>query len=91
MTPLKTFRMTLVSFNLAVVLDLLILQDKHNIRKLSLNIRLIYTRQRLGFLPVSKARANKLYLFRQCTDIVYIQLFINIVILDMEILTFVNE
>jgi len=29
------------------------------------------TRQRLAFLNVSKARINKLYIFRQCTYIVY--------------------
>ena len=31
-------------------------------------------RQRLTFLLVSKARTNKLYIFRQCTYIVYILL-----------------
>jgi hypothetical protein len=34
--------------NLAFVLDLLILQDKHNIRTLSLNIKLICTRCETG-------------------------------------------
>jgi len=29
-------------------------------------------RQRLNFLPVSNARTNKCYIFRQCTYIVYI-------------------
>jgi len=28
--------------------------------------------ERLTFLSVSKARANKLYIFRQCTNIVYL-------------------
>jgi hypothetical protein len=64
------------------VLDLLILKDKYNIRTWSLNVKLIWTRckttrkahQRLVFLPVSKAHANKLYIFRQCTDIVYVYL-----------------
>jgi hypothetical protein len=65
--------------NLAVVLDFLILQDKHNICTLSLNIKLICTRcetgkkasQRLTFLPVSKAGTNKLCILRQCKYIIY--------------------
>ena len=48
----------------------------------SLNVKLICTRcettwkarQRLAFLPVSKARANKFYIFRQCTYIAYLYL-----------------
>jgi hypothetical protein len=41
MTPMKIIRSTLVSDNLAVVLDILILQDKRNIHvcTLSLNIK----------------------------------------------------
>ena len=71
----------LFSDNLAGVLHVLILQDKHNTRTLSLNIKLICTwceivynrscqRQRLAFLSVS--RTNKFYIFRQCKYIVYI-------------------
>jgi hypothetical protein len=61
---------------LAVVLDFLILQDKHNLRTLSLNIKLIalaakQSRKRLAFLPVSKACTNKVYIFRQCIYIVF--------------------
>jgi hypothetical protein len=50
MTPMKTIRSTLVSDNLAVVLDILMLQDKHNIHvcTLSLNIKLICTRCETG-------------------------------------------
>ena len=70
----------LFSDNLAVVLHLLTLQDKHNIRTLSLNIKLFWTRceqarkarQGLPFLPVSNGRTNKCYIFRQCTYIVYV-------------------
>jgi hypothetical protein len=29
-------------------------------------------RQRLAFLPVSKARTNKFYIYRRCTYIVYV-------------------
>jgi hypothetical protein len=57
----------------------LTLQDKHNIRTLSLNIKFICTRskqawkarQRLAILPVSKARTNKFYIYRQCSWKVY--------------------
>jgi len=45
--PLKRLELRLFqlfSDNLAVVLDFLILQDKHNISTLSLNIKLICTR-----------------------------------------------
>ena len=65
---------------LVVVLDFLTLQDKHNIRTLSDNIKFICNRgepgernagQRLAFLSVSKAYANKLYIFQQATYIVY--------------------
>jgi len=51
MTPMKTIRPTLVSAisdDLTVVFDFLILQDKHNIRTLSLNIQLICTRCETG-------------------------------------------
>jgi hypothetical protein len=76
----------LFSENLAIVLDCLILQEKHNMHILSLNIKNKFalsakqdrkTRQMLAFLPVSKVRTNKLYIFRQCTYIVY--LFVHIV------------
>ena len=66
------------SDNLEVVLDFLTLQDKPNIRTLSLNIKFIYTRCETGLnsepsiLPVSKARTNKFYIYRQCTYIVYL-------------------
>ena len=43
MTPLNTIRTPLFSDNLAGVLDFLLLQDKHNIPTLSLNIKLICT------------------------------------------------
>ena len=77
MTPLTTIRMMLVSDNLAGVLEILILQDKHNIRTLSLNIKInLYSlrnkHEKLAILPVSKARTNKFYIYRQCTYIVYI-------------------
>jgi hypothetical protein len=57
MTPMKTIRSTLVSDNLAVVLDILMLQDKHNIHvcTLSLNIKLIA-------LAVKQARKARLRL-----------------------------
>ena len=76
----------LFSENLAIVLDFLILQEKQNMHILSLNIKNKFalsakqdrkTRQMLAFLPVSKALTNKLYIFRQCTYIVY--LFVHIV------------
>jgi len=58
--------------NLVVVLDFLILQDKHNIHTLSLNIKFALpakqtrtARQRLTFLPVFKVRTNKCYIFQQ--------------------------
>jgi len=41
MTPMKTIRTTLFSDNLSVVFDFLILQNKHNIRTLFLNLNLI--------------------------------------------------
>ena len=74
----------------------LILQDKHNIRTLSFNIKLIYTRcetcqkgsSKLAFLPASKARTNKLYIFRQCTYIVYIffqTMYVHYIFIDMYI------
>jgi hypothetical protein len=59
---------------LPVVLDLLILQDKHNIRN-AFALAAKQARkahQRIAFLLVSKARTNKLYIFRQCTYIVYV-------------------
>ena len=46
----------LFSDNLAVVLDLLILQDKHNIRTLSENVKLICTRYETGQNSSSKTR-----------------------------------
>jgi hypothetical protein len=46
----------LFSDNLAVVLDFLILQDKQNIRTLSLNIKLICTRCEIVLKSSSKAR-----------------------------------
>jgi len=74
MAPLKTIKTTLVS---AIFRQFgscyLILQDKHNLHTLSLNIKLICTRQRLAFLPISKACTNKFYIFLQCTYIVYIE------------------
>ena len=56
------------------------LQDKHNIRTLSLNIKFICTRCETGlksspkarYSAVSKARTNKFYIYRQCTYIVYV-------------------
>jgi hypothetical protein len=82
-TPLKMMRMTvflLFSANLAVVLCFLTLQDKHNICTLLENINFICTHcetgqkrhQRLVFLSLSKACTNNLYIFRQCTYVVYI-------------------
>jgi hypothetical protein len=45
-----------------------------------------YARQMLAFLPVSETRANQLYIFRQCTYIVYILVSIqNICNLSMHI------
>ena len=63
MTPLKTFRMTPVSAIFKQFVSCfgpLILQDKHNIPTVSLNIKLAakQARKRLVFLPVSKARVN---------------------------------
>jgi hypothetical protein len=48
--------------------------------------------QRLAFIPVSKACTNKLYIFQQCTYIVYVfsistELFL-IVLLDIVLLVF---
>jgi hypothetical protein len=40
------------------------LQDKHNIRTLSVNIKCIC--QKLAFLSVSKARTNKFYIYMVC-------------------------
>jgi hypothetical protein len=62
-------RNALLSDNLALVLNLLILQDKHSIRRLLVNIKLICSRYETGqekldkahFLTVSKARTNKLH------------------------------
>jgi hypothetical protein len=39
---------------------------------LSLNIKFICTRRRIAILPVSKARTNKFYFYRQCSYIVYL-------------------
>ena len=58
-------------------------KDKHNIRPLSKNIKFICiccetgqqsSPKALFFLPVSKAHTNKLYIFQQCTYIVYIHM-----------------
>jgi len=43
MTPMKTIRTMLFSDYLSVVFDFLILQNKHNIRTLFLNLNLICT------------------------------------------------
>ena len=67
--------------NLTSFPTFLTLQDKHNIRTLSLNIKYICTRcetglkssPKLAILPVSKARTNKFYIYRQCTYIVYLK------------------
>ena len=56
--------------NLTVVFSCLTLQDKHNIRTLSENIK--YICKRLAFLPISKTCTNKSYIFQQCTYIVYL-------------------
>jgi hypothetical protein len=70
MTPLTTIRMMLVSDNLAGVLEILILQDKHNIRTLSLNIKinLHSLRNRLQKL----AKYSFFYLFLKLLQINYI-------------------
>ena len=70
MTPLTTIRMMLVSDNLAGVLEILILQDKHNIRTLSLNIKinLHSLRNRLQKL----AKYSFFYLFLKLVQINYI-------------------
>jgi hypothetical protein len=74
-TPLKTIRMTIVLLfvdNMAVVLDFLALQDKHNIHcmyivsKCQIN-SLQNSPEKLAFLPVFKACTNKLYIFQECT------------------------
>ena len=72
----------LFSDNLVLVLDFLILQDKHNRRTLWVNIKCVYfcetgqkSPQRLVFLPVSKAPTSKLYILRECTDIVYMYMY----------------
>ena len=60
------------------VLNFLALQDKHNIRTLSVHITLksLWNRWESSpeprFFPVSKARRNKCYVCRQCMYIVYI-------------------
>ena len=67
----------LFSDNLAVVLDFLILQDKHKytyiVVKYKINLRLLRSSvEKLAFLPISKARTNKFYIFRQWTYFIYI-------------------
>ena len=51
------------------------LQYRHNTRTLSEKIKFISTRskqkEKVALLPVTKARANKLYICRQCTYSVY--------------------
>ena len=44
-------------------------------------------RQRLNFLPVSKARTNKCYIFRQCTCIVYAYICIDTIVNCISLLT----
>ena len=70
-TPLKTFRTTPVSAifrQFVSCFELLILQEKHNIRTVSLNIKLAakQARKRLAFLPVSKARVNYERKYERC-------------------------
>jgi hypothetical protein len=67
------FAMSIVFAFLRVNLAYMTLQYKHNMRILSGNMKCICTRQRLIFLPVSKARTNKFYSFRQCMYIVYLK------------------
>jgi hypothetical protein len=67
----------LFSDNLAVVLDFLILQDKNKytyiVVKYKINLRLLRSSvEMLAFLPISKARTNKFYIFRQWTYFLYI-------------------
>jgi len=61
--------------NVAVVLDILMLQDKY---KYILCKNKIYAAkqitEKLAFLPVSEACTNKFYIFQQCTYIAYISL-----------------
>ena len=64
MTPMKTIRTTLFqlfSDNVAGILNFLILQDRHNIRTLSLNIQLICTRCETGYKRIIKC--SLVYLF----------------------------
>ena len=58
---IETIRTTLVSNNLAVVFNLFILQDKHNIRSFSLNIKLICTRCETGEKNLSTAHFSTCY------------------------------
>ena len=58
--------------NLTSFPTFLTLQDKHNIRTLSLNVKCVLAakqawkaRRRLAILPVSKARTNTFYIYRQ--------------------------
>ena len=67
----------LFSDNLAVVLNFWTLQDKHNICTLSVDIILICNHQSLAFIPVSKARTDTLYIFRQSTYILYLLIVYN--------------
>jgi len=52
------------------IIDFLLLQSLHAKQERK-------ARQRLNFLPVSNARTNKCYIFRQCTCIVYIYIYID--------------
>ena len=76
MMHFKTFRTTLVSAisdDLTVVFDFLILQDKHNIRTLSLNIKLICTCKQV-YLFLKLVQIN--FLFSYNVHILYIYIHI---------------
>jgi hypothetical protein len=71
MAPLKTFRTTPISAIFRQFIScfgLLILQEKHNIRTVSLNIKPAakQAKKRLAFLPVSKARVNSERKYERC-------------------------
>jgi hypothetical protein len=79
-TPFKILERRLFQLfpdNLAVVLDLLTLQDKRNIHTLSVNIELVCVRCETDQKPASKVRTNKLYISRQYTYIVSIELILS--------------
>ena len=60
-------------------INVIFLQYKHNINAVSYNIKLEWNGTKLGkgsvnlaFIPIFKLQAHKLYIWRHCTNIVYI-------------------